>query len=1325
YDFKVTLIPLDLPDYHEFEIKFLLDVGVALDVRYLRWTTKRITIRYWWFWKWRKKKIRIPWLAWTWKNVFYYPLIYYNYHKYDDYQTPLAGEKAKIDFDFDVDLLPIIAKLNIPYVSAICSALSYFMEMGVGLGFLDVYGKAVTGQLAAAAGDSPKSKNPVSWTFSGELNILEFGIPYEAGEFLGISVDEMIFHASKVVWSPEFFLYFKNIKWWIFTLPLRDWIGGFRVPILGINFGEMNLPTLFSYEISASSIISEDVYDFSMDVEEITPETGQGSLATVGTHDQMYQITLQNLAGKSDVVELEVQGLPEGYRAIFDRAEPHYSIGTTPTTVNLIVSPPEYIKSSPGEKSFDIIATSQAKRNLKVPNPAINRSATLIVPSMTGYSLNVDLGTESAEMIQVDYGDYIPIPFLGENLGNQNDTIIVNATLYSQDSMLRNWVDSYIVDPYGSGSSQYYSGEFNFTYDRTDLYPSPGVYTLDIETKNQREPTIVKRQRLAINFTAHYDIETSITPTSTTMFANFESNFTFTVNNTGNAMDNYTLSTSGWDDYIIFPNGNKIINLAPNEIEEVVVRLKITDPDMVPATIYDFRISVISDGSTGTVFSSKDVSVNVLEPDYIPPGIIQVDTKYSPWDFKYPQSNFDYGPSWKAIDDYPSTYSVYINDTLYIDHDPWSNNTPIFVPVTGSNPLSLGIHNITVEFSDTSGNVATDQIWVTIKPTDNTFPVAEEISGRILPENFAKPHALVWNCTEEYLLDMTIYKNGTEVTVTPENLKIEQDPDIEHTFLTTYYIQTGSLSVGVWNFTLFIQDAEHNSDSVSIFVTVTPPDYDAPSFTVFPEFSAYLKSGEILSFNATDIYPDRYELWVNSILTKNDSWESGVSVEFQVDELVDLHVGGNNLDLILYDISNNLISYSWGFSLIDIDEPTLVVTPTDFTVFEHNLTQIGLPYWQLHDHDTNLGTYRLYRDSVLVEVGVWTPSNNTISVPIEYLAAGEYTFDAEFRDASGNMRFSTVQVTVKDVLAPYIWPHDPIYFEPIYSASWFEFFISEPHLSSYKLYRNGTEIDSRAITSDFPYILVSIEDLKPGYYDFTLVVDDESGNVANELVQVYVTDYTPPFIKRPPDLVFSEGSTGHSIFWEILEANPHNYSLYLNEKLIDSGTLTDNNLTITVDTLVLGLYTYLLLVYDEQGFSHSMSCYVAVVDITTPTLSKVSDCRFVEGDSNARIVWKAYDLHPASYIIKRDGSTFSQETWTGNDITLQLVGWVTGTFDIELIISDTSGNVASDEVTITIVSEEQQFTSKEPGVSGSGFTLILVLFGVLVLGIGTRSKRHK
>ncbi len=151
------------------------------------------------------------------------------------------------------------------------------------------------------------------------------------------------------------------------------------------------------------------------------------------------------------------------------------------------------------------------------------------------------------------------------------------------------------------------------------------------------------------------------------------------------------------------------------------------------------------------------------------------------------------------------------------------------------------------------------------------------------------------------------------------------------------------------------------------------------------------------------------------------------------------------------------------------------------------------------------------------------------------------------------------------------------------------------------------------------------------------------------------------------------------------------------------------------------------MVEDESGLSHTASCYVTVVDITAPTLSQVSDCRFVEGDMNARVVWKAYDLHPSSYTLKRNGIAIkSQETWTGGDITLQLVGWTAGTYNVELIISDTSGNIASDELTIKIVSEEPHFTSKRSApLSSPGFTFLVVLLVIALMPFIKRLKKHE
>ena len=85
-------------------------------------------------------------------------------------------------------------------------------------------------------------------------------------------------------------------------------------------------------------------------------------------------------------------------------------------------------------------------------------------------------------------------------------------------------------------------------------------------------------KQVAIEFVPDWDLKTTITPESQTMYANFASEFIFTVNNTGNTFDNYTVLTEGWDDYITFSDDGNIQNLAPNDTYEIDILLNITNP---------------------------------------------------------------------------------------------------------------------------------------------------------------------------------------------------------------------------------------------------------------------------------------------------------------------------------------------------------------------------------------------------------------------------------------------------------------------------------------------------------------------------------------------------------------------------------------------------------------------------------------------------------------------------------------------------------------------------------------------------------------------------
>ncbi|MFW9991688.1 MAG: hypothetical protein ACFFD4_06485 [Candidatus Odinarchaeota archaeon] len=1309
YSFKATLIPLDLPSYDEFDLHFLFDVGAAVEAKLPK-------LRHW--------KIK-----WRWKTL-YGGGVYYAFDRDATYQTPLSGRKAVIPTGVYFDILPYI-----PH--PIARTLSKYSYVKLGLGNLVAVGQSVTGVLKVLAGNNVESRDVVWTNPAGELKNLIFKAPDASVPSLRLRVCKLVFHARDLYLQPMLYLGLKDLKVLGFRIKLSKI--RFKIPLPKLHFGSFNLPSRYSYTTASITIDPAEVYGFDMKVEEITPVQGEGVLATIGSQDKLYRVTIDNTGGKQDTIKLEVSGLPPGYTATFDQQSNLYPLGDRQLVVNFIVSPPYPNPNEPNTTSFTVTATSMGKVQNGLPDPSISKSAPLVIPITAGYTLDFD--TDVSGVIQVYPGDHVTLGLYVHNLGNQEDILSINATLYT-DHVNRTFDPlNFVLGRYGTATMDN-SSTYSFKFAADDIFPSPGVYKMEINASSLNVP-LIRSHELFFNFTAAYGIKAEITPTEITVRANYECNFTLTVNNTGNTVDNFTLQKSGDDpipNYLFIYPDEGVLDIEPNETREVTITLRISDPSSVPANLYRFRIKVESAGSGGAgVFAAVDVQVNLLEAEYVPPEIFYMES-FLPLDpLVYPTTSSILGPSWMAYDETTGSLDVYVdgvyNATL---SGSWTNGIPVQVPVTGSGyQLAPGLYNITVVFNDAGSNSAMDQKWILIIGyADTVDPLVTPLNGTLnLPLNFTADHVLVWNCTEEFPLNstLTLYKDGTEIAtdLTTEQEIIEPEP---LTWQTKFILQPGMIAVeGSYNFTLEIGDMGGKIASANITVNMASADSTPPDIDVGPATEGNQSHGEIISITATDLFPDKYELWINSSLVVSGSWLSGVPITFNVDDLEelvvnedDLVIGDNDFEIVLFDKAGNSHRHPWTYLLHDVDKPVFLLAPSDFTAYEHTQKTMEVPYWQVQDK--NPGNYEIYLDGVLVEEGIWGKVNNSVEVPLINLSLGTYTFEGRFFDSSGNWISSSVQVTVTDGLEPYIWPISDIRFEPLYTADWFEFFISEAYPDSYELYRNGTLIDGKFLTNEFPVVFVSISDLETGNYSYTLKVFDQAGNVGEITVLVEVADHTPPAIKRPPDLMISEGSTGYTLFWDIREANPQNYSLYRNgELLIDSDPLTATNITTSLDGLAMGEHEYTLIVVDEFGLSHSCTCYVNVVDITAPALTHLSDVRFITGDANAKLTWTAQDLHPASYSIKLDGADKLQNTWSNGEIALSLVGWSAGSYEVEITVSDTSGNTAIDTVQVTIVDSEEKTAYTEPKSfkPSPGFTMLLALVAIAILMAGNKVKRTK
>jgi hypothetical protein len=212
---------------------------------------------------------------------------------------------------------------------------------------------------------------------------------------------------------------------------------------------------------------------------------------------------------------------------------------------------------------------------------------------------------------------------------------------------------------------------------------------------------------------------------------------------------------------------------------------------------------------------------------------------------------------------------------------------------------------------------------------------------------------------------------------------------------------------------------------------------------------------------------------------------------------------------------------------------------------------------------------------------------------------------------------------------------------------------------------------------------VSIDGLGIGNYTYTLHVYDTAGNSTSDIVLVTVVDTTPPTIDSAADLVYEYGTAGHTIVWTPHDLHLASFSIWRNQTPI-SGAWDGMSITVSVDTLPLGVYNFTLVVYDTSSNSASDKVFITVVDNTAPTIDRPADQTYQYGTIGHTVTWNPLDPNPASYAILRDGSGLASGLWNGTTISISADGLGVGSYNYTIVVYDTSGNSISDQVIVTV-----------------------------------------
>ena len=372
-------------------------------------------------------------------------------------------------------------------------------------------------------------------------------------------------------------------------------------------------------------------------------------------------------------------------------------------------------------------------------------------------------------------------------------------------------------------------------------------------------------------------------------------------------------------------------------------------------------------------------------------------------------------------------------------------------------------------------------------------------------------------------------------------------------------------------------------------------------------------------------------------------------------------------------LANNIDNHP---CLLDLYPPTLN-QPQDFS-YELGAGGNSIT-WEASD--LRLDSYVVYRNGSVIDSGAADGVNLTVDV--DGLDIGVYNYTIVVNDTLGKTSIDTAIVTVLDSTPPELDHPDDIDCELGSTGNAITWNPTDLEPDSYKLYQEGSLVEE----GPWPGTVIeySVDGLGVGTYVFTLVAYDTTGNNASDSVTVSVTDTTSPVVNSPDNLEYELGSNGNMISWDVSDLAPQIYRIIRNGTVVEHAPWEGEQISYNIDGLSLSTYNFTITVTDASGNNASNSVFVSVVDSTVPSLDSPADVEYELGSTGNVLTWNATDLDPQSYHIYRNGSSIHYASWEGSDIQCNLDGLSLGDHNFTVVITDGTGNNASDSVMVSVV----------------------------------------
>ncbi len=472
-----------------------------------------------------------------------------------------------------------------------------------------------------------------------------------------------------------------------------------------------------------------------------------------------------------------------------------------------------------------------------------------------------------------------------------------------------------------------------------------------------------------------------------------------------------------------------------------------------------------------------------------------------------------------------------------------------------------------------------------------------------------------------------------------------------------------------------------NSDAFADLLS----DPTAPSVSDEEDFAFFEgTTGNIVSWTFYDEYLVTYTLIVNDV-EYTTNYTCCNYAEFNVDEAP---VGEYNLTLVVTDAAGNNGSDQVIMTVEVVDTTPPVIAGMNNQTMEAYDDQVTLEW---NATDAHPDKYIIYRNDTVQDSDDWESGVN-ITEWFAYRDPGAYNYTLWVNDTQGYSATHTVWVFVYDTTIPIYNFEADMEYEVGTSTSTLEWDVKETYPDIFIVYLNGStvyasgEYTTTSGNSFYGNITIDVGGQGLGYWNFTVVAYDESGNFGVDTVILHVFDTVDPTCTSEDDIQFEDGMSPKFINFTCSDLDPYMWYLYKNKTQINSDDWDGNDLQFNVDDAGVGTWNYTLLIMDGSGNTASAIAWVVVLDTTDPTLNEPDDIVYESGTTGHTISWTPDDLNPDSYKIWKDETEYLEGAWNSSSetIVIDIDGLAVRDYNFTIKVWDTSGLWAVDEVNVSV-----------------------------------------